>query len=620
MPAALSYPGVYVEEIPSGVRAITGVATSITAFIGRAARGPVNKATTIGSYGDFERIFGGLWTESTMAYAVRDFYLNGGSQAVIIRLFNGSFDTEALRAAAEAAAQAAADDVADAANAAAADAAAAAAAARAAVAGGAGTPERAAAEAVATAAEAAALRNGATPATVGAAATAAKTRAVGSAAGRDAATFDVNGLELEAANPGSWANDLYVRVDHDVDITSPDAPNMFNLTVRDSKSGATEILRNLSVTGSSARRVDRVVNKQSVLVKVAGDPPVVPAARPTAHADPAAGTGVWEDDQTTTYDRVVGFASDGDRLTGAADFTPAGAEGKKQGLYALEQVDLFNLLCIPPHGPETDIETALIDAAIAYCEKRRAMMIVDPAAAWDTAADKVQQVIDDVGGGTRGATSKNAAIYFPRLLQANPLRDGQEEAFAPCGAVAGLFARTDSNRGVWKAPAGLEATLVNAPKLSVPLTDLENGRLNMLGINCMRTMAGAGRVVWGSRTRVGDDRLASEWKYVPVRRTALFIEESLFRGTHWVVFEPNDEPLWASIRLNVGAFMQRLFRQGAFQGASPREAYFVKCDSETTTQADIDLGIVNILVGFAPLKPAEFVVIKLQQMAGNIET
>ena len=155
---------------------------------------------------------------------------------------------------------------------------------------------------------------------------------------------------------------------------------------------------------------------------------------------------------------------------------------------------------------------------------------------------------------------------------------------------------------------------------SVPLTDSENGELNQLGINCLRAMPAAGRVVWGSRTREGDDRLASEWKYIPVRRTALFIEESLYRGLQWVVFEPNDEPLWAQIRLNVGAFMQSLFRQGAFQGTTPREAYFVKCDKETTTQDDINKGIVNIVVGFAPLKPAEFVVIKLQQMAGQIQT
>ena len=215
--------------------------------------------------------------------------------------------------------------------------------------------------------------------------------------------------------------------------------------------------------------------------------------------------------------------------------------------------------------------------------------------------------------------SKNAAVFFPRLRQVNPLRDNQVENFVPCGAVAGLFARTDTQRGVWKAPAGLEATLVGVPELSVSLTDAETGELNPKGINCLRAMPAAGRVVWGSRTRGGDDRLTSEWKYIPIRRLALFIEESLYRGTQWVVFEPNDEPLWGQIRLNVGAFMHNLFRQGAFQGSSPREAYFVKCDKETTTQNDINLGIVNILVGFAPLKPAEFVILKIQQMAGQIE-
>jgi phage tail sheath protein FI len=182
------------------------------------------------------------------------------------------------------------------------------------------------------------------------------------------------------------------------------------------------------------------------------------------------------------------------------------------------------------------------------------------------------------------------------------------------------MARTDADRGVWKAPAGLAANLVGVPQLSVPLTDNENGELNPLGINCLRAMPAAGRVVWGARTLEGDDRTPSDWKYIPVRRTALFIEESLYRGMQWVVFEPNDEPLWAQIRLNAGAFMHNLFRQGAFQGQSPKDAYFVKCDKETTTQNDINLGIVNIIVGFAPLKPAEFVVIKLQQMAGQIQT
>jgi phage tail sheath protein FI len=200
------------------------------------------------------------------------------------------------------------------------------------------------------------------------------------------------------------------------------------------------------------------------------------------------------------------------------------------------------------------------------------------------------------------------------------LRENQVEDFAPCGAIAGVFARTDAERGVWKAPAGMQANLNGVSDLSVRLTDAENGELNQLGINCLRAFPVAGKVVWGARTLRGADQLADEYKYIPVRRTALFLEESLVRGLQWAVFEPNDEALWAQVRLNVSAFMQGLFRKGAFQGASPREAYFVKCDSETTTQNDVNLGVVNVLVGFAPLKPAEFVVISIQQIAGQIAT
>jgi hypothetical protein len=226
---------------------------------------------------------------------------------------------------------------------------------------------------------------------------------------------------------------------------------------------------------------------------------------------------------------------------------------------------------------------------------------------------------DAVSAANSYLTDKNAAVFFPRITRPDPFHGGQPAEFGAGGAVAGVCARTDAQRGVWKAPAGLEATIVGAPQLSVPLTDAEVGLLNPLGINCLRALPGVGRVVWGARTRQGADRLTSEWKYIPVRRMALFLEESLYRGTQWVVFEPNDEPLWSQIRLNVGAFMQTLFRQGAFQGKTPQEAYLVKCDSETTTQDDVNLGVVNILVGFAPLKPAEFVVLKIQQLAGQIE-
>jgi hypothetical protein len=320
--------------------------------------------------------------------------------------------------------------------------------------------------------------------------------------------------------------------------------------------------------------------------------------------------------------KMADAVSDGEHLK-AGNFLPADGEKDKKGIYALEQADLFNLLSIPPYktddGVSFDVDASVIASATAYCEKRRAMYLIDSPSDWNT-KEKAKTQFTATSDDFPGVRSKNAALFFPRLKQPNPLREDQIEEFAPSGAVAGIYARTDTQRGVWKAPAGIEASLIGVPQLEVNLTDAENGELNPLGINCLRAFPVSGRVVWGSRTLRGADQLADEWKYVPVRRTALFIEESLYRGTQWVVFEPNDEPLWAQIRLSVGAFMHGLFRQGAFQGRTPRDAYFVKCDKETTTQNDINLGIVNIVVGFAPLKPAEFVVIKLQQMTGQIQT
>ena len=296
-----------------------------------------------------------------------------------------------------------------------------------------------------------------------------------------------------------------------------------------------------------------------------------------------------------------------------------GDQVQRTGIFALEGVDLFNLLCIPGVTPDTDSGKAILTAALSYCMSRRAVLIVDPPRGKQP-EDMYQDFVDAsplpksvTGPGTY------AALYYPWVRLPDILIGSTLASFPPCGIIAGLYARTDATRGVWKAPAGIDASLIGVQKLDFAMTDAQNGRLNPHGINCLRTFPVYGTVCWGARTLSGDDQLASDYKYVPVRRLALFIEESLYRGTKWVVFEPNDEPLWAQIRLNVGAFMHNLFRQGAFQGQTPRDAYLVKCDSETTTQNDIDLGIVNILVAFAPLKPAEFVVIQIQQIAGQIE-
>ena len=509
------YPGVYIQETPSGVRTIIGVATSITAFVGRALRGPVNTPTTVNSFSDFERTFGGLWSSSPMSFAVQDFFLNGGTQATIVRLISPSITS--------------------------------------------------------------------------------------------AASLTVDDLPLTAASPGAWGNSLRARIDHN---TADDPTGiLFNLLVRDDGTGQVEQFRNVSVQTGNPRQVDKVVASSSQLIRVG----TLPSARPAASADPSAGGDIWSD-TTSTKVQTAEQSSDGNVLT-QADFTGTGLSGAKQGLYALENADLFNLLCIAPHAFGTLVETDLMASAASYCESRRAFLIVDPRD-WSSANSAATAMATPATA--VGTASQNAAVFFPNIKKANPLHGNALATFAPCGTVAGVFARTDATRGVWKAPAGLDATLTGVPELT--LTDAENGQLNSLGVNCLRIKAGVGTVLWGSRTLQGSDRLASEWKYIPVRRLALFLEESLYRGTQWVVFEPNAEPLWSQIRLNVGTFMQDLFRQGAFQGTTPSQAYFVKCDKETTTQTNINLGIVNIIVGFAPLKPAEFVVIQLQQMAGQIET
>ena len=283
----------------------------------------------------------------------------------------------------------------------------------------------------------------------------------------------------------------------------------------------------------------------------------------------------------------------------------------RKGIYALEAVDLFNLLCLPG---VTD-PGVLADADI-YCQERRAFFIIDaPPVAKDPAT-----MVATISGSSL-PKSDRAAVYFPWIDIADPLNSGRLRRTAPCGTIAGLYARTDAARGVWKAPAGTDATLAGVQRLDVqPHRSRERRRSTRSASTASAQPAGLRTGRPGAPAPcAGRDQLASEWKYIPVRRMALYLEESLYRGTQWVVFEPNDEPLWAQIRLNVGAFMQGLFRQGAFQGKTPREAYLVKCDRETTTQNDINSGIVNIVVGFAPLKPAEFVIIQLQQLAGQVQ-
>jgi hypothetical protein len=313
---------------------------------------------------------------------------------------------------------------------------------------------------------------------------------------------------------------------------------------------------------------------------------------------------------------VLGIDGSDGTAPGSTDYI--GNPLDQTGFYALDQVDLFNLMVIPGDAEvdETAVMALVWGPASAYCKSRRAFLLIDAPKLWTQsngrpAVTNNTQLINNLRA---GLTTDYSAVFYPRLTYAN---NGLIATIGASGAVAGLMARTDADRGVWKAPAGIEATISGVLGLDVKLTDMENGVLNKKGANCLRVFP-SGIVNWGGRTLDGDDDFGSDWKYIPIRRLALMIEESLFRGTQWVVFEPNDEPLWAKIRLNVNAYMMSLFNQGAFQGTAPKDAFFVRCDSSTTTQNDRNLGIVNIQVGFAPLKPAEFVVITIQQIAGDL--
>ncbi len=780
MPVTPTYPGVYIEEVPSGVRTITAVATAITAFIGRAPRGAVNEPVRIQNYGDYTRVFGGLSLDSTISYSVQHFFNNGGTDAIIVRAYEKPAATTGIatrilgadmraRGTLTLTEQPSNDEVMHidaklytfkttlpdeatdgfihigenlaatrsniigAIN----------------LSGNAGTDYAASTTVHPTVAAAAAwvgndlllvaksdgiagnaitttetfqapgnsfddvtlgattlgrkptgavaakgtltigpnqpapgehmtigaktytfeahgtltdvdgnieigttiaetrtnIRNAinleGTPGTGYAASMAKNTDVTAGGTGVPASAIvltaitigatgnsiplgedfadDANGFDsahmgvtlagvdgaafpslgLSAANPGAWANNLRVTIDHDIKV--PTDVNAFNITIAEVDPSlpasappvSTEKFFNVSVDVNAPLHVDKVLESRSQLLRVTTTSNERPGVTAIAVA-------------------LVG-GNDGQDLTDNTICNP-NLEATKAGLWALENADLFNILCIPPLAFGTDIGPTTRDAALQYCKARRAFYIVDPPESWTnvTAAER--------GVDTLNLRDENAAVYFPRVNIANPLRDNQLTEFVPCGVVAGLYARTDARRGVWKAPAGTEATMSGVRTFSVPLTDGENGRLNPLGVNCLRSFPVTGNVIWGARTLEGADQLASEWKYIPVRRTALNIEETLYRALQWVVFEPNDEPLWAQIRLNVGSFMHTLFRQGAFQGSTPKDAYLVKCDSETTTQADIDRGVVNILVGFAPLKPAEFVFVRIQQLAGQLQT
>ena len=487
MPVQPTYPGVYVQEVPSGVRTITGVSTSVAVFIGRAKRGPVDKPVLCLNFSDFERTFSSDTSKGDLPRSVRLFFQNGGTQCFVLRIAPDAMAASAL------------------------------------------------------------VQN---------------------------EDNDGNSFKATAISPGIDGDKIELFVEHDVD-----APNdTFNLEIM-FDGEPVEKWTWISMAPNSSKYLPKYVNSGLVVFSDFGE------KRPA---------------DTTTF-----------LENGVEDIPPRLVDFLDMAFPIIDRnIDLFNLMVLPKDAGYSH-ETALWAAASDLCLKRRAFLLIDSPENWKTKED----ALSEINSLRSGLVKDHSALFFPHVMVRE---NGMNIPVGPAGAIAGLISRIDANRGVWKAPAGTEADIRGINGLSYRFSDEENGVLNPRGINTIRIFPN-GIVNWGARTMDGDDNFASEWKYIPVRRTALFIEESLYRGLKWVVFEPNDEPLWAQIRLNVGAFMHNLFRQGAFQGQTKREAYFVKCDKETTTQNDINLGIVNIWVGFAPLKPAEFVILSLQQMAGQIQ-
>lgn len=670
MPVRPTFPGVYIEEIPSGVRPVTAVATSTAAFIGTFRKGLLDEAVQLLSVADFEREYGGLDRSSEASYAVQQFFLNGGTEAWVVRIGQPGPVGGAITAT-TAAAVGTLTDFTGATNILEFTAGRRIRGASAFNPGDWGNFLRVEVEHNDASAEAIFNLFISEVAITGNRTTVLQTETFRNLTMEP----DTPNYAVEVVNQGSRLIQLRRLTALNV-FTPPAANGTIGADIAIPAPGLIASIDDINVTltigaavpgmpvtltipGSAATGsfVAWAAGLQTALRNAGTDPGINPEHRAyfTGATVEIIGNGTATNPRrfvvragkgAQPYDPAAELSFAGadvgnyglgaPTFTGPQQFVPNTVTGDngtivdpatgvymvpasafrgnalaKTGLYAIDDMDLVNIISIPD-APRLGTAGALsvYAEAIIYAESRRSMIIVDIPDSVVT-IDQMHTWLAD----NESLRHPNSAVYYPRTFTPDPLNQNRQRSLASSGTIGGLWARTDTARGVWKAPAGTDARLRNVESLTYVMTDLENGTLNPLGVNCLRNFPIYSNICWGARTLDGADALASDWKYVPVRRTTLFIEESLYRGTKWVVFEPNDEPLWSQIRLNVGAFMQDLFRKGAFQGATPREAFFVKCDGETTTQTDINNGIVNIEVGFAPLKPAEFVIVKIQQIA-----
>ncbi|MGK8558168.1 phage tail sheath family protein [Nocardia gipuzkoensis] len=638
---ALSYPGVYVEEVSSGVRPLDTASTSTAAFVGFAEMGPA-AVTRVTNWTEFQRRYGSFFDDGFLAHSVFQYFNNGGRQCYIVRVIRSDAVTASVT-----------------------------------------------------------IQNRAETPVAGMMFTAKNKGAWGNSLLlqiEDGTVSPGDEFKLSVrrqADPVAQGdvNDLAPLEVFDNLSVDPATPNFVETvlgresTLVDARmlSGNTSVQRGIHRGGTKpalplARNLSLQINLDGDGFQVVSlpadtgevkDPAGVAAAIQTAvraltkcksSTDAAAFTGftcvveslgeprlVLQSGTTSATSSVLVRPAAADDATSALRLGPGNAGHSESGtavrrpvaaavlqigdaevaepisavvagsdgsaavneqtfataLTRLDTVTDASLLAVPGEGTP-----AMLDLGMAYCANRplQDMFYLGETASHDDTADEAAAFRNRL-------TKANSygAVYFPWVKALDPTGRSREPVLLPpAGYVAGLYARIDAARGVWKAPAGVEASLNGVVGLATELTDVQQGNLNPIGVDVIRRLPGSGVVVFGARTISSDP----EWRYVPVRRTAIMLRVSIYNGIQWAVFEPNDEPLWSQLRLNIGAFMTTLFRQGAFQGATPAQAFFVKCDAETTTQADIDAGVVNVLVGFAPLKPAEFVVVKISQKAG----
>lgn len=643
--AVVSYPGVYVEEVPSGIRPIAAASTSIAAFIGVAEKGPLNKAVTIFNFTEYQNLYGGFLDNSYLSQAVFQFFNNGGTQCYILRVSGANTKTANI-----------------------------------------------------------ALNDRGTTPQPSLTISAISPGSWGNSLAivvKDGTNNPGNEFNLWVYRQGE-INPLEKFENLSM---SPDAPNFMEKVTSSSKyirvvanKGNTNVQagtsrgsaapQSLEGTGRIKFRINvdgdgyQEVNLQDAVGAGAGQVANLGSASNIATAITYVVSRLTKlrastnqdafDDFTCQVDGGVLLLSSGAAsLSSSVSVAPASTEsqnatgllkiGKLEGgietlgaavtrpinntmttpyyfvgdhelpstgvasvlagsdgdpiisdqpymdaFKLFDNIDDVSLIAVPGIG-----SSSLVGYGMNYCANRPlsdCFFIGD--------MDSTDDEVEEAKNFCNAITPKNSygAVYLPWVRMTDPTgKSVQPILVPPSGFVAGLYAKTDAQRGVWKAPAGTGAALGGAVGLAANFTDVQQGNLNPLNINVIRQFAGSGIVLWGSRTITSDP----EWTYIPVRRMAIFLRVSIYRGIQWAVFEPNDEELWSMLRLNIGSFMMTLFRRGAFQGSTPSEAFFVKCDKETTTQDDINLGIVNVLVGFAPLKPAEFVVVKISQKAGQ---